>query len=549
MMVKKTHKLFFVTLILVLTLLPVVKSDEAPELPLSLYGRINIFNNPATTGTFIEVRDAGENVCGFTTVSTPGRFGLLNCFSYNTTGNNTGAEPGESLRITVDGMPASVLLEDTADSLGNVEWESGVFKEVIIIRPPLVCGDGFCDNYENCETCPEDCGICPPEEGTGEGETTPDDAPLDGFIPGFPDVGIPPILEEEEVCLESWSCSDWGDCLPGDFQVRECIDLNECGTEEEMPETRRFCEYIEEEEDPRVEDPVDTPPRVEEPLPITICPDKLRFFGFPSVFFITLISLLILSKLTFYKLAIRRYERDEELDEVDILKKKYVHKRRTTAFITTTLSLATGVYAYHYLFFLCADLYVEHLWLLAIFLLLSPLLIYFILSLFKFNDKHYKKTLALFENTFYRHVLKLLKILNKELIISENEISASLKELEAKTEFKQFMQDNSSFKKLYDDINTLYYKYKNDKPAQNTEKDLLENINNLLENKEFEAKTKDDASLLKLKNNLSSLYKAYEYKQELYEELIKLEEEYDEEHGKKPVEEKKTSGGGDSNNG
>jgi hypothetical protein len=45
----------------------------------------------------------------------------------------------------------------------------------------------------------------------------------------------------EEVCNETWSCSDYGDCISG-LEIRNCSDDNECGTEIRKPSLTKKCE-------------------------------------------------------------------------------------------------------------------------------------------------------------------------------------------------------------------------------------------------------------------------------------------------------------------
>lgn len=49
------------------------------------------------------------------------------------------------------------------------------------------------------------------------------------------------IISEVNTCIESWECGEWGDCLYGK-QTRNCIDLNNCGTEENKYLTEQSCE-------------------------------------------------------------------------------------------------------------------------------------------------------------------------------------------------------------------------------------------------------------------------------------------------------------------
>ena len=51
------------------------------------------------------------------------------------------------------------------------------------------------------------------------------------------------MSKPEELCLENWTCTDWGPCLPSGYQTRTCIDRNQCGTNNDMPDIMRECVY------------------------------------------------------------------------------------------------------------------------------------------------------------------------------------------------------------------------------------------------------------------------------------------------------------------
>jgi hypothetical protein len=44
----------------------------------------------------------------------------------------------------------------------------------------------------------------------------------------------------QDFCEENWECGEWSECIEG-FQNRNCIDLNDCGTIENMPKEIRPC--------------------------------------------------------------------------------------------------------------------------------------------------------------------------------------------------------------------------------------------------------------------------------------------------------------------
>lgn len=41
-------------------------------------------------------------------------------------------------------------------------------------------------------------------------------------------------------CYEDWVCEDWSECVGG-YVDRACVDLNECGPENDKPEVRMVC--------------------------------------------------------------------------------------------------------------------------------------------------------------------------------------------------------------------------------------------------------------------------------------------------------------------
>ncbi len=84
---------------------------------------------------------------------------------------------------------------------------------------PSYCGDGICDDDEDCSSCPSDCGICP---------TPPDGNGGDGG------------------CTYDWVCSDWypSPCSANEIQERVCINRGTCTGTLGMPDITRNCTYI-----------------------------------------------------------------------------------------------------------------------------------------------------------------------------------------------------------------------------------------------------------------------------------------------------------------
>ena len=529
-MVKTRLTIIIVTLLLVFSATALAQ----PPLPLEVYGQARSFNTLVPPGTTITAFDLDGEPCGEFTVINRGFFGTLTCLGKNTTEEIKGASPGELIRFRVGNFPASVLLGDTAESLGNLYWESGKFKEIILVAPPLVCGDGFCDYYEDCITCPEDCGEC---------ATAPPGPP---GPPDTPDFQFPPIAPEpeaplpEEECLENWECSDWGPCTPEGIQTRTCIDANECGTEEQKPETERECVY-DETAPPREEEPREIERlRPELPQLIERCDARLPLLGLESLIFFLLLTIIILVPLTYLKKK-KKDLKKKKLKETDRLVKSYVLEHKIYTFIIIAAVLAVIVYLYHFFFFLCPDVYYKNLWLLVLFVLLSPIIILLLLQILKYSEKKKQVKIKLLEDTHYKHLTYLIKIINQEIIKSEAEITNKIYALNNKDEFSETLAKTKEIKKIYDDLLRIYSAYVQDKEATKVEKHLLEQIETLEKNKEFEKATTEYPDLASLKDNIVLLHESYESKKELQDKITELEQKYEEEQENKEEKEQKNN--------
>lgn len=92
------------------------------------------------------------------------------------------------------------------------------------------CGDGTCNGQENCTTCATDCGVCPEENTTDTNSTQTNST----------DQTTNDSLTAANTCTPNWQCGDWQDCVGG-TQVRVCADLNNCGSNDGIPETSQSC--------------------------------------------------------------------------------------------------------------------------------------------------------------------------------------------------------------------------------------------------------------------------------------------------------------------
>ncbi|MCD4739682.1 carboxypeptidase regulatory-like domain-containing protein [archaeon] len=48
------------------------------------------------------------------------------------------------------------------------------------------------------------------------------------------------VRDAVSVCVEKWDCGVWTPCTDG-FQTRECTDMNDCGTDQDLPDVKKMC--------------------------------------------------------------------------------------------------------------------------------------------------------------------------------------------------------------------------------------------------------------------------------------------------------------------
>lgn len=80
-------------------------------------------------------------------------------------------------------------------------------------------------------------GYIPPtteDEEDNVVEETPETDHLDEPIPEI-------VPEETDICTEDWMCLEWSECV-NSTQERVCIDINNCGTENDKPDISQGCE-------------------------------------------------------------------------------------------------------------------------------------------------------------------------------------------------------------------------------------------------------------------------------------------------------------------
>ncbi|MDK2907669.1 MAG: hypothetical protein PWQ87_127 [Candidatus Woesearchaeota archaeon] len=508
-----------------------------PPLPMELYGDAFLFNEPAQVGTKITALDADGNICGTFEIVNEGHYGVLTCKGAMLLNDNTGPSSGEKIRFKIGTYPASASINNlTVD----VIWSEGAFQRVDLTAPPAVCGDGFCDiRVENCNNCPEDCGPCQFVPGEAEGlEKVPSggerpEGSLEGSSTKGGELEGPTFVkEEEEECVENWICSDWGPCLPEGIRKRECIDLNECGTNKSKPPEIEDCVYqppVNETEEGNKTVVEEEPRRIFSRSSIDFCELRMDIFSLPSILFFVILFTFIASFVLFNKRKIRKLfleiRNQEEGEELEKLREIASLKRKNRLFLLNAFGIAFVTYLYFYFFISCPDRFFGYIWYLLLSVMLFPILMTFFIWLFGYNEQRKKQNIRGLSSTHEKAIENMIRIVDHHLMKTEKEIMETIKELEEKPEFAELMRTTPALMDIYTKLQKLYVLYKSEMTQKSLEKELLDDINQLEYNKDVQISAEKYPELSKLLSNLKVISQAYNSKLDLYEELEEAKKE------------------------
>ncbi|RLJ03871.1 MAG: hypothetical protein DRP18_05490 [Candidatus Aenigmatarchaeota archaeon] len=226
-----------------------------PGVPHQFYGDIIVNGYPAPDNLKVTVQEANDGVydnestidADFT------KDGEYVVYALNNEGK---LSDGDLLEFYVEGVFAA-----------NHTFSSGLSTRLdleVTIPSFHFCGDGTCDSDEGCSSCPLDCAcssgyeckndVCV-KKHTAAGSSSGSGS--SGYIPPATqndtsnetsnetsgksgEENQTSNLNETTVCEENWKCSEWFECF-NSKQKRVCVDLNNCGTEENKPEEVRSC--------------------------------------------------------------------------------------------------------------------------------------------------------------------------------------------------------------------------------------------------------------------------------------------------------------------
>jgi len=105
-----------------------------------------------------------------------------------------------------------------------------IYVNCVAESPTPTCGDGVCNNNENCSICSTDCGSCPTPPTNNTNQTEPERI-----------INVSHKNSFVQFCNANWICSGWSECSNGVI-TRECADKNHCDTEYNKPYEKSGCD-------------------------------------------------------------------------------------------------------------------------------------------------------------------------------------------------------------------------------------------------------------------------------------------------------------------
>jgi len=268
-----------------------------------------------------------------------------------------------------------------------------------------------------------------------------------------------------------------------------------------------------------------TCPKMQLPLPVFVCKKDFNPLSNQSILFFIIIVLIISIDLSYSHHKIKETRKNKSLSDIKRARKVMSLKKRRYLFVFITLLIAVLLYLYYYFFIMCEVGY-RFLWLLLVLLFISPLIIHGIIKHLEYSEKKHFKKLGALLDMHYKQIENLMRIENEHLTELEEELADELYLLLEKPEYNDRAPSDEVklLKELYKELVLLYSKYKERASPFEDEKILCNEIYDLVENDKYKPIISSDQNFSNIVTKLKILYKQYEAKQNLYDEMNRIDE-------------------------
>jgi len=151
------------------------RASNSPEWVNFFSSNTTFLGQPVQVGAVVVAFDPDGVQCGEFTVDVEGQYGFLACYrDDDTTPEDDGADPGDVISFTINGLPAVAVGPD------DPIWTSNGDLLEVNLGAPDGDGDGVADSEDNCPSAPNPDQTDTDEDGVGN--ACDDDDDNDGVL-------------------------------------------------------------------------------------------------------------------------------------------------------------------------------------------------------------------------------------------------------------------------------------------------------------------------------------------------------------------------------
>ncbi|MFH1174188.1 MAG: hypothetical protein V1725_03590 [archaeon] len=253
-------------------------------------------------------------------------------------------------------------------------------------------------------------------------------------------------------------------------------------------------------------------------FPELICQRTVNPFNIYLLIFLAVVLLGTLLRVYAYDVHLKKIRKNKKLSDVEKALQSFAVNRKRWFFITIITVVTIILLLYYYFFGLCPFSTYKYLWILAVLLLCSPLVVHRIMAWYEYNERKKQRQLGLLYDTHHEHLRQLINLQDQYLLDVEQKVQALLYSLSRDEQLQAHLAVYPDLKKIYRDLTDLYHKYKERETPYKLEKDLCDAIYTIETDKSFIALAEKYPKVKLLHEKLKAIYALYEEKQELYDE-------------------------------